>query len=102
MVNSGATIIDIGGESTRPGSITIDEKKEWKRVVDTITKFKNNFPLDCPFNEYMPLDEFIYFFVSLIAFFPIGTNLSLFPFPITLITSSLIKTLLKMNKVFKK
>jgi len=44
MVNSGATIIDIGGESTRPGSITIDEKKEWKRVVDTITKFKNNFP----------------------------------------------------------
>ena len=32
MVDSGATIIDIGGESTRPGSTTIDEKEEWKRV----------------------------------------------------------------------
>ena len=25
MINSGATIIDIGGESTRPGSKTVDE-----------------------------------------------------------------------------
>ena len=28
MINSGATIIDIGGESTKPGSKTIDEKDE--------------------------------------------------------------------------
>ena len=27
MVDSGATIIDIGGESTRPGSTTVDPKK---------------------------------------------------------------------------
>ena len=27
MINSGATIIDIGGESTRPGSKTVDEKE---------------------------------------------------------------------------
>jgi len=44
MVDSGATIIDIGGESTRPGSTTIDEKEEWKRVKNTIIKFKKNYP----------------------------------------------------------
>ena len=32
MVDSGATIIDIGGESTRPGSTAVDEKEEWKRI----------------------------------------------------------------------
>ncbi len=44
MVDSGATIIDIGGESTRPGSTTIDAKEEWKRVENTIIKFKKNYP----------------------------------------------------------
>ena len=44
MVDSGATIIDIGGESTRPGSQTIDEKEEWKRVENTIVKCKKYFP----------------------------------------------------------
>ena len=44
MINSGAIIIDIGGESTRPGSKTIDEKDEWKRVKNTIIKLKKNFP----------------------------------------------------------
>ena len=44
MINSGATIVDIGGESTRPGSITVDEKDEWKRVENTITNVKKNFP----------------------------------------------------------
>ena len=44
MVNSGATIIDIGGESTRPGSNTVDEREEWKRIKNTIIKFKKNFP----------------------------------------------------------
>jgi len=44
MVDSGATIIDIGGESTRPGSKTVDEKEEWKRVKNIIVKCKKNFP----------------------------------------------------------
>ena len=42
MINSGATIIDIGGESTRPGSKTIDEKDEWQRVKNTIINLKKN------------------------------------------------------------
>ena len=32
MFRSGANIIDVGGESTRPGSKSIDEKLEWKRI----------------------------------------------------------------------
>ena len=44
MIDSGATIIDIGGESTRPGSKTVDEKEEWQRVKNTVIKLKKNFP----------------------------------------------------------
>ncbi len=44
MVKYGADIIDIGGESTRPGSKTIYFKKEWKRVETVIRKFKKKFP----------------------------------------------------------
>ena len=44
MINSGANIIDIGGESTRPGSKIIHPKIEWKRVEKVIKKFKKNFP----------------------------------------------------------
>ena len=44
MIDSGAKIIDIGGESTRPGSTTVDAKEEWKRIKNTIIKFKKNYP----------------------------------------------------------
>jgi len=44
MINDGASIIDIGGESTRPGSKDINEKNEWKRVKNTIIKLKKKFP----------------------------------------------------------
>ena len=40
MVMAGAKIIDIGGESTRPGSKTISTKLEWKRVKDVLKNFK--------------------------------------------------------------
>ena len=32
MFSSGANIIDVGGESTRPGSKGVSEKKEWSRI----------------------------------------------------------------------
>ena len=41
MFRSGANIIDVGGESTRPGSKTVSEKIEWKRIhhiLQTICK----------------------------------------------------------------
>ncbi len=44
MINSGAEIIDIGGESTRPGSKTISPKKEWKRISQIVKNFKKKFP----------------------------------------------------------
>tara|TARA_X000000950_G_scaffold256766_1_gene322455 strand:- start:100 stop:1158 length:1059 start_codon:yes stop_codon:yes gene_type:complete len=44
MKKAGAEIIDIGGESTRPGSKTISQKNELKRVKKVIKNFKNNFP----------------------------------------------------------
>ena len=43
MISSGADIIDIGGESTRPGSKIISPKIEWERVKEVIKKFKKKF-----------------------------------------------------------
>ncbi len=47
MIKSGAQIIDIGGESTRPGSKTIHPKKEWKRVEYVVKNFKKKFKNIC-------------------------------------------------------
>ena len=44
MIDSGADIIDIGGESTRPGSKVISPSIEWERVKHVIKKFKKNYP----------------------------------------------------------
>ena len=42
MIESGADIIDVGGESTRPGSKIISQKNELLRVKQIIKKFKKN------------------------------------------------------------
>ena len=44
MINAGADIIDIGGESTRPYSKIISQKNELQRVKKVISKFKKKFP----------------------------------------------------------
>ena len=44
MKKAGAKIIDIGGESTRPGSKIISQKNELKRVKKVIEQFKKKFP----------------------------------------------------------
>ena len=41
----GADIIDVGGESTRPGSKTISNKQEWNRIKKTIKKIDKKIPL---------------------------------------------------------
>ena len=43
LIKDGASIIDIGGESTRPGSKTVNKNDEWKRVKKTIVKTKKFF-----------------------------------------------------------
>ena len=43
MISSGADIIDIGGESTRPGSKIISREVEWKRIKDILKDFKKKY-----------------------------------------------------------
>ena len=38
LVDQGALIVDVGGESTRPGAERIDIEEEWRRVGDVIHK----------------------------------------------------------------
>ena len=40
LINNGASIIDIGGESTRPGSNEVSFKKEWKRIKSKLNIMK--------------------------------------------------------------
>ena len=47
MVKSGAKIIDVGGESTRPGSITVPDKIEWRRIKSIVRSFKRNYKNIC-------------------------------------------------------
>ena len=47
MIQSGAEIIDVGGESTRPGSKTIDPATEWKRVKHVLKNFKKKYKKTC-------------------------------------------------------
>ena len=44
MAKQGAHIIDIGGESTRPGSDYISEEEELDRVIPAIKEFIEHFP----------------------------------------------------------
>ncbi len=42
MVEEGASIIDVGGESSRPGAIPVDEKTESERVLSVIRALKDS------------------------------------------------------------
>src|SRR6516162_8222784 len=41
MVEEGADIIDVGGESTRPGSVQISPQEELERILPVITAIRN-------------------------------------------------------------
>ena len=45
LFKSGTNIIDVGGESTRPGSREIKVKIEWNRIKSIIKKFGKKIPL---------------------------------------------------------
>jgi len=45
LFKHGANIVDVGGESTRPGSKIIKSKIEWKRIFPTIKKFNKKIAL---------------------------------------------------------
>ena len=44
LIDSGANIIDIGGESTRPGSKEINPLVEWNRIKKIIKPLRKKFP----------------------------------------------------------
>ncbi|RYY71940.1 MAG: dihydropteroate synthase [Chitinophagaceae bacterium] len=44
MMNKGAAIIDVGGQSTRPGSTLLSVAEESDRVLPVIEKISRNFP----------------------------------------------------------
>lgn len=61
MINDGADILDIGGESTRPGYIQISDQEEIERVVPIIKALKANFdiPISCDTYKSHVADEAI-------------------------------------------
>ncbi|MFM7814336.1 MAG: dihydropteroate synthase, partial [Flavobacteriales bacterium] len=44
MVQEGASILDIGGQSTRPGSVRISASEEIARVVPAVDAIRKAFP----------------------------------------------------------
>lgn len=52
MINDGASIIDIGGESTRPGYVKVTEEEEVSRIVPYIEKIKKEFNIPVSVDTY--------------------------------------------------
>lgn len=52
MIQDGATIIDIGGESTRPGYTMISDEEEIERVVPVIEQVKSHFDIPISLDTY--------------------------------------------------
>lgn len=52
MINDGATIIDVGGESTRPGSEFVSAEEEINRVVPIIKQISENFDVQISIDTY--------------------------------------------------
>ena len=46
MIEEGADIIDVGGESTRPGAIAVSEKEQLHRVIPVINLLRQHIPLN--------------------------------------------------------
>lgn len=44
MLNAGALILDIGGQSTRPGAKSINSTEEWNRIYPSLISIKKYFP----------------------------------------------------------
>jgi dihydropteroate synthase len=44
MINEGATFIDVGGYSSRPGADDVSEKEELRRVVQVVDALRKTFP----------------------------------------------------------
>lgn len=52
MIAEGADIIDVGGESTRPGHVRISDEEETRRVVPVIRELKRRFDIPVSVDTY--------------------------------------------------
>lgn len=52
MIGEGADIIDIGGESTRPGHVQITDQEEIDRVVPVIEAVRSRFDIPISVDTY--------------------------------------------------
>lgn len=52
MIDEGAAIIDVGGESTRPGYMLVSDEEEIERVVPVIKKIKERFDIPISVDTY--------------------------------------------------
>lgn len=54
MVREGADIIDIGGESSRPGSAPVSDEEELDRIIQVIKTFRSRFDICLSVDTYKP------------------------------------------------
>ena len=52
MLNQGVDIIDVGGESTRPGYTIVDEQEEIERIYPVVTSIKSQFDVPVSLDTY--------------------------------------------------
>jgi len=66
LFNFGADIIDVGGESTRPGSKSVSEKEEWNRIEKIIRAIDKKIPLSLDTRKSEIMDKGIKIGIKLI------------------------------------
>jgi dihydropteroate synthase len=55
MVSDGADLIDVGGESSRPGSEPLSEKEELTRILPVVTRLVDEVSVPISIDTYKPL-----------------------------------------------
>lgn len=53
-VEDGAEVIDIGGQSTRPGHVAVSADEEWNRLESPVRLIKSNFDIPLSVDTYYP------------------------------------------------
>ena len=66
MFKSGANIIDIGGESTKPGSSTVNKRLEWNRIEKIIRSLSKKIPISLDTRKSQVMEKGIKYGVKII------------------------------------
>jgi dihydropteroate synthase len=45
LIDDGADMLDVGGDSTRPGSVCVNDEEEWSRIEPVLRKFSHRIPI---------------------------------------------------------